>query len=306
MLNVNDLTISFTRYGRGVSRDALKPVCGLNLDVKPGELLAVIGSSGSGKSLLAHAILGILPGNCRVEGGLFFCGEPLTPRRQKALRGRSIALIPQSVGFLNPLVRLGGQVRRAAVLSGMAGRQAHHAADTAFARYGLAPAVRKCFPHQVSGGMARRVLSATATVGDADLIIADEPTTGLHREASRESLGFLRALADAGKSVLVITHDLKAVLPWADRVAVFHGGTTVELTAAANFSNDLSGLRHPYSRAMWMALPENEFAAEHAVSQEGGQGCPFTHLCGCSDAACAAAPPAPVLFEDGFVRCHHA
>jgi len=308
MLEVADLSIRFTRYGAGVSRQSLEPVRNLHLDVRPGELLAVIGASGSGKSLLAHAVLGILPANCRVEGRMTFRGEQLTSQRQRALRGKRIVLVPQSVGFLNPLTTLGGQVRRAAVLSGMPASQAGAAATAAFARYRLAPQVPRQYPFQVSGGMARRVLTATATVGDADLLIADEPTTGLHQEAARESLGFLRELADRGKSVLVITHDLKAVLPVADWVAVFHGGTTVEMVEAARFSGALDGVRHPYSRAMWNALPDHGFfeGLQDAPRGSCARGCPYAFSCAEADPGCREA--APPLARDGrrFARCRHA
>lgn len=308
MLEVADLSIRFTRYGAGVSRQSLSPVRNLHLDVRPGELLAVIGASGSGKSLLAHAVLGILPANCRVEGRMTFQGAPLTGERQRALRGKRIVLVPQSVGFLNPLTTLGGQVRRAAVLSGMPPTQARRATTDAFARYRLAPPVQGHYPFQVSGGMARRVLTATATVGDADLIIADEPTTGLHQEAARESLGFLRELADQGKSVLVITHDLKAVLPVADWVAVFHGGTTVEMVEAARFSGALAGVRHPYSRAMWHALPDHGFfeGLRDAPQSNCASGCPLAGSC--ADAVPGCREEAPALAREGrrFTRCRHA
>jgi len=308
MLEVADLSIRFTRYGAGVSRQSLEPVRDLHLDVRPGELLAVIGASGSGKSLLAHAVLGVLPSNCRVEGRMAFQGQPLTDARQRALRGKRIVLVPQSVGFLNPLTTLGGQVRRAAVLSGMPPGQARAATTEAFARYRLAPRVQDHFPFQVSGGMARRVLTATATVGDADLLIADEPTTGLHRDAAMESLGFLRDLADAGKSVLVITHDLKAVLPVADWVAVFHGGTTVEMVEASRFAGALNGVRHPYSRAMWEALPEHGFFQDLGDVPQAAcaGGCPYAWSCADADAGCRER--VPPMARDGrrFARCRHA
>jgi peptide/nickel transport system ATP-binding protein len=306
MLTVKDLSIRFTRYDNSsMSRLFLDPVKNLNLDVRAGELVAVIGASGSGKSLLAHAILGILPQNCRMAGELLFEGKPLTPRRQKALRGKRIVLVPQSVGFLNPLKKLGSQVQRAAVLSGLPLEKARAATDGAFERYRLIPKVKTLFPFQVSGGMARRVLTATATVGNADLIIADEPTTGLHKEAAAESVAYLRVLADEGKSVIVISHDLNAVLPSADRVAVFYAGTTVEQTDASNFSDSLEGLRHPYSKAMWRALPDHDFFdGLRENPQRFRAGCPYAQACDRVGPRCEVKTPHLHRHESGFVRCH--
>ncbi|NDY57791.1 ABC transporter ATP-binding protein [Desulfovibrio sulfodismutans] len=328
MLTVTDLSIRFERYGRGLARTAIVPVHHLDLDVGPGEIVAVIGASGSGKSLLAHAVLGILPDNCRVDGEIRFKGEPLTPARQKALRGREMVLVPQSVGFLNPLKNVGAQVRRAAILGGAAGSAAPRVTDAAFSRYGLAPPVQALFPFQVSGGMARRVLTATATVGRADLIVADEPTTGLDREASEQSMAFLRQLADEGRSVMVISHDLSAVLPVADRVAVFLSGTTVEGAPAGSFNGHPEALRHPYSRDMWRALPDHEFdpgpdraagpAGSPGAAGSGGSGgaanaddgqadgCPYARRCARADAACVGMFPPKRHFGRDFVRCRHA
>ena len=112
LLEVSDLSVSFQMYRRGLTRQRLQVISSLSLSVYPGEILAVAGSSGSGKSLLASAILGILPDNAWVEGRLSFDGRPLTPDRQAELRGGEIALVPQSVAFLDPLMKVGEQVRK--------------------------------------------------------------------------------------------------------------------------------------------------------------------------------------------------
>ncbi|MDF2715488.1 MAG: oligopeptide/dipeptide transporter, ATPase subunit, partial [Paenibacillus sp.] len=111
ILEVDDLSVSFTQYTGRLRQTTMRVLQGMSLDVNQGEVVAVIGSSGSGKSLLAHAILGILPGNATVEGAIRFEGETLTPRSQEALRGKHIALVPQSVNYLDPLMRVGAQVR---------------------------------------------------------------------------------------------------------------------------------------------------------------------------------------------------
>jgi peptide/nickel transport system ATP-binding protein len=227
------------------------------LQVNAGEVVAVVGSSGSGKSLLAHAILGILPHNAQASGTMLFKGEPLTPQRQARLRGKEIALIPQSVSYLNPLMPVGAQVRRAARLSGLSAREARQSVDEIFCRYGLELSVQQRYPFQLSGGMARRVLVATTAIGRAELAIADEPTPGLQPDLVMETLNHLRELATAGKAVILITHDLEAALQVADKVAVFYAGTTLEIANAKDFTQ--GNLRHPYTQALWRALPQNDF-----------------------------------------------
>ena len=306
MLSVRELSITFESYVAGLKRRVVPAIRCLDVEVRAGEVVAVVGQSGAGKSLLAHALLGVLPANASVAGCLRFKDEPLTPARMERVRGREIALVPQSVAFLNPLLRVGVQIARAARLSGLARAEAEAAAKASLERYLLAPEVAKSYPFQLSGGMARRVLTATATVGLADLLLADEPTNGLDPDAASESLRHLRELADAGKAVLLITHDLGAALTVADRVAVFCAGTTVEVARAGDF-NGSGRLRHPYTTALWNVLPQNGFVLPpKAAYLPVGDGCPFLPDChlrapGCDDEL----PPLRAL-ADGLVRCRHA
>jgi len=307
MLTVRNLSIEFNRYGIGWRRKALHPVRDLSIEINHGEIVAVVGSSGSGKSLLAHAVLGLLPGNARTSGDILFRGEPLTSRSIPRLRGRQIALIPQSVAYLNPLSRVGRQVYRASRLSGQCRRTAARSTDTAFARYRLQNEVKAMFPFQVSGGMARRVLTATATAGDAALLIADEPTTGLDPAVAEQSLNHLRELADSGKSVMLITHDLDAAVAVADRVAVIYAGTTVELAPARAFQRQ-GRLRHPYTRALWDALPQQSFnfvAGNQPMEDRAVEGCVYGDRCPQRAEECRE-PQILRTVGDGQVRCCHA
>ncbi|MCU0495162.1 MAG: ATP-binding cassette domain-containing protein, partial [Chloroflexaceae bacterium] len=249
MLTVHNLSINFTMYEAGLVQKQLTVITDLDVDVQAGEVVAVVGASGSGKSLLAHATLGILPDNAALSGSIRFQGEELNQERKTALRGKQIALIPQSVASLDPLMPVGAQVRRAAELSGATRQTASTATQRAFARYSLAETVGRLFPFQLSGGMARRVLVSTAVVGQAQLLIADEPTPGLHPNVVTETLGHLRQLADEGRGVLLITHDIAAALQVADRIAVFYAGTTVEIARAEDFVSPTT-LRHPYTQAL--------------------------------------------------------
>ncbi|GAA3410175.1 ABC transporter ATP-binding protein [Paenibacillus hodogayensis] len=304
LLEVDDLSVAFASYTGRFKLTKLQVLQGMTLDVNSGEIVAVIGSSGSGKSLLAHAILGILPGNASTGGKIRFDGEELTTRRQQALRGKDIALVPQSVGYLDPLMRVGAQVRSSVRAGDPLGEQ-----RAAFARYRLAQDVERRYPHQLSGGMARRVLVSMATISGARLLIADEPTPGLDPAIVQETVRQLRELADNGAGILLISHDLESVLQVADRVAVFYAGTTVEVAPAADFSQDGARLRHPYSRALWRALPQNGFEPLHGGQPQPGElpaGCLFAPRCSLATAACGAERPVMRELRNGKARCIHA
>ena len=213
LLEVSDLSVSFRMYDSGLEQKQLPVISSLSLKVLPGEILAVAGSSGSGKSLLASAILGILPGNATVSGSLRFDGEPLTPERQAKLRGTEIALVPQSVAFLDPLMKVGAQV------DGHRKPRPTERRRKLFRRFGLPEQTERLYPFQLSGGMARRVLVSTALLTSARLIIADEPTPGMSLEQAEEALAMFRAMADEGKGVVLITHDIDLAFHIADRIA---------------------------------------------------------------------------------------
>lgn len=309
MLNVQGLSVTFTMYEAGLRQRRVTVISDLDVIVRAGEVVAVVGASGSGKSLLAHAILGILPHNAELGGQIVFDGEPLTPARTAALRGKAMALIPQTVAALDPLMPLGKQVRLAALRGGLPPPRATEAVDTVFARYRLAPEVAARYPFQVSGGMARRVLVSTAVVGQARLLIADEPTPGLHPAVVAEALGHLRELADAGKAVLMITHDLEAALRVADTVAVFYAGTTVEQALASDFVGAGDALRHPYTRALWRALPQHDFVPLPGAPPSPDAlppGCLFADRCPLMTVACQTARPTARELRGGMVRCIHA
>jgi peptide/nickel transport system ATP-binding protein len=257
MLAVRDLSVAFQRIERWGCSRRIEALRGLSLELHPGEVVAVVGSSGAGKSVLAHAILGILPSNAEIAGEILYRGEVLTKRRLEQLRGREIVLLPQSITFLDPLVKAKHAVRWAARMSGMGRAEARAAQQRAFLRLGL------------PDGVGDRVLLAMATVGNARLLVADEPTPGLHPEAVQESLQRLRRVADQGSAVLLISHDIAACLSVADRVAVFLDGAIVEVARSAAFSGQAEQLLHRYSRALWSALPQNLFLETPAA---GGRG----------------------------------
>lgn len=307
MLEIQNLSVHFSSYTKGMRRKSVCAIRRLEMTVNAGQVVAVVGQSGTGKSLLAHAVLNILPGNASISGDIFFKNSRLTSGRAKQLRGREIALIPQSVAFLNPLLQVGTQIARAGVLSGIAPREVKKVTQRAMSRYGLTSHIYRWFPFQLSGGMSRRVLTATATVGSASLLLADEPTNGLDVWTAQETLRHLRDLADTGKAVVLITHDIQAALQVADRVSVFCGGVTVEEASASDF-NGSDRLRHPYSKALWASLPDNRFT--EAVTSKGfctqNGGCPFSPRCDQKDEDCGRRMPELMPLREGKVRCRHA
>lgn len=181
ILEIEELSVSFLQYEGKSSRQSWLPVIsGLSVAVREGELVAVVGSSGSGKSLLAHGqFLGILPYNARVTGNMKFQGELLDKNRIEKLRGNEIAFVPQSTMYLDPLMKVGKQVQ------GTAGKKAGWFAEKAFKRYGLPENTEEKYPFECSGGMTRRILLSTALMGNPKLIIADEPTPGMDLELAK-------------------------------------------------------------------------------------------------------------------------
>jgi peptide/nickel transport system ATP-binding protein len=306
LLSVENLSVSFTQYENGLRQIEMEVIRALNVSVGVGELVAVVGASGSGKSLLAHAIMGILPENCGARGKLMYRGALLDRRRIEKLRGTEIVLVPQSVSYLDPLEKTGPQV------CGERKRKAREAAKARqkelFERYKLPEKTSGLFPFELSGGMARRVFLSAAMMDSPRLIIADEPTPGLHLEAAKNALRHFREFADAGNGVLLITHDVDLALEIADRIAVFYAGTTVEQAAAADFRSP-DTLRHPYTKALWRALPQNGFTASpgnQPYVKDLPPGCPYMPRCSAHTPECALAIPSERTVRNGTVRCIHA
>ncbi|MGL5315489.1 MAG: ABC transporter ATP-binding protein [Peptostreptococcaceae bacterium] len=305
ILTVENLGVSFSQYTRGLRKRDLKVITDLDIKLYEGEILAVVGSSGSGKSLLAHAILGILPNNATTEGAIIYNGEKLTEKRKEKLRGKEIVLIPQSVNYLDPLMKVSNQVK----ISIEDKNSADKIQNNIFKKYGLSERVNKLYPFQLSGGMARKVLLSTALVSNTKVIIADEPTPGLDEKSLNEALGHFRDIADSGCAVLMITHDIDAALKIADKIAVFYAGTTLEVANVEDFKNNGENLRHPYSKALFNALPQNEFKpikGSQPLPTELPNGCLFYDRCENSSQKCKEIRPSSKEVRDGMVRCLNA
>ncbi|WP_122522212.1 ATP-binding cassette domain-containing protein [Pannonibacter phragmitetus] len=235
-LSVINLTVSFPSAD-GQSVQALK---GLSLTVERGEVAGLAGASGAGKSLVAEALMGLLPGNAITGGHVTVDGQKPHPG--------SLALAPQTIDALDPLARTGPQLTRFGKPFGRAVDAAKLLADV-----GLEPEVAHAFPHELSGGMAKRVLLASALASGADFIIADEPTSGLDPDNADRIMALIASLAQKGQGLLVISHDLKRLAAIARRITVMQDGAIVETADTGCFASEGSALSAPYTRALWRA-----------------------------------------------------
>lgn len=264
LLTVENLSISFSQYFKGTKKRIIHPISDLNLSIEEGEIVAIVGASGSGKSLLAHAVLGILPANAICNGSIQYQGKELTDERKIELRGREISFIPQSVNFLDPLMSVGKQVQ-----IGFDKRQAKEKQEILFEQYGLKESDGKLYPHELSGGMLRRVLFATSVREGVKLVIADEPTPGIHPKALEEILKQLKQFAKEGAGVMLITHDIVSALEVANRIVVIKDGKTIEVSDVSAFSENGEKLKTEYAKRLWCSLPQNDFDMD--FKELGGQ-----------------------------------
>ena len=320
ILEIDELSVSFLQYENNhSSRQIELPVISkLSVSVHEGEIVAVVGSSGSGKSLLAHAILDMLPYNARIGGRMYFDGELLTPEKIREYRGSRIAFVPQSTTYLDPLMKVGEQVRGGR--SGSDGEDFKRSGRpvrgrrndperrkkqrSLFARYGLNEETDTKYPFECSGGMTRRVLLTSALIGNPELIIADEPTPGMDLALAKKSMEDFRTFADEGNGVLLITHDIELALEVADRIAVFYAGTTIEEAPVTDFASEQL-LRHPYTKALWRAMPQNGFQplpGTQPYVKDMPAGCPFGPRCENYSQECAGEIPMQRV-GCGTVRC---
>jgi len=285
--------------------------------VPAGTCVGLVGETGSGKSMTCRSAIGLLPrvGAAIVGGTISFDGRDVTALADQewaAIRGRRIGLIPQnSFSALDPIQRVGRQAEETVrVLD--PGADASARVDELFDAVHLRNrrAIRRAYPHELSGGMRQRVMIALALAGRPDLLLADEATTALDVTIERGILSLLRArrLSD-GMALLLITHDLSIVGSLADSVVIIYAGTTVE---AGRVESVFADPRHPYTRALLAARPGSVGKGSRLPAIDGAppglgeeiQGCPFAPRCPLVLPECRAAPP-PVetIAPDHRVAC---
>ncbi len=212
----------------------------LDLAAPSGAVTGLCGASGAGKSLIAAAIAGTLPRNAEATGRITVGGKIPAPQ--------TVALAPQGLDALDPLARIGTQLARFARLGGTSVD-----APDLLSRLGLAPRVLDAWPHELSGGMARRACLATALATSARWLIADEPTSGLDAASADRIMALMADLAAEGYGIIVISHDLPRLSSVSRTVTVLEAGRPVETAPGKAFSGDGAALAHPFSRRLWQA-----------------------------------------------------
>ncbi len=314
LLTLQDLRVEY-RTRRGVRR----AVDGVTLDVRPGEILGLVGESGCGKTTLGRAVIRVLPRNARITGGriLFEGGDlaALPEAEMRMVRWRKIAMIPQaSMDSLDPVYRLGDQfLEILTVVGGLPRGAARARALDLCDLVGLDRRRLQSFPHELSGGMRQRAAIAMALALRPRLLLADEPVTALDVVVQHHILRRLRGLtAELGLSVVLVTHDISVIAQTCDRMAVMYAGTIVEVgTTAAVFA----GPRHPYTMGLQNSFPNLVRPQEALIPIEGSPpdliapppGCRFAPRCPFAVDRCTAASPALRALEPGrWAACHRA
>ena len=252
----------------------------VSIDVKPGEVLGVVGESGAGKSTIGNAIINLLepPGKI-TNGKVLFQGENISGLDDKGMRdirGQKIGMIFQDpLTSLNPLMTIGAQLLETITkTTKLAGNAAFKKAIELLEAVGIEqPALRfRAYPHEFSGGMRQRVVIALALAGDPDLIIADEPTTALDVSIQEQILELIRVLCRQRKlGVIIITHDIGVIANIADRVAVMYNGSVVETGKVRQI---LMAPKHQYTKSLISAVPRGDIKFERFKSVdyiEGGK-----------------------------------
>ncbi len=319
LLEVRDLRVHFESRDLYNQRRVASALNGVTFALDKGEILGLVGESGAGKSLTTLALLGLLRPPARIVGGSArFDGQELVgmpPAALNRIRGTELTMVVQSPRTsLDPLARIGDQLVRMQRRRGPVDKaEAMRRAQAMLEEVGIPDAARRlqAWPHQLSGGMAQRVLMALALVNRPRLLIADEPTTGLDVTVQAQVLDTLRALVQGrGMAALMITHDLGVIAHYCTRVAVMFAGTIVEQgTVTEVFRNPA----HPYTRALLASTPRRIAQSGYRIT--GGAppnlyalptGCPYQDRCPQRAAICATPPPAAEAGGSHRAWCHFA
>jgi peptide/nickel transport system ATP-binding protein len=312
-LTVEDLTVDI---------DGASVVDGVSFSVGAGEVIALVGESGCGKSLTALALLGLLPYTAQIVRGRIMLDDvdlvSLPEREMRRVRGSRLSIIFQeATAALDPLTTVGGQIAEAYALHHRADRSAARAkAKDMLVAVGIADSDRRLgqYPFELSGGMCQRIMIAIALICGPRVLVADEPTTALDVTIQAQILDLMKRLvAERGTSIVLITHDMGVVADIADRVAVMYAGRIAEIAPV----NDLFARPgHPYTALLLAAVPRLDLEPRQLLATiEGkvpaagdfGDGCRFADRCPLAGDRCRIKEPALIELEPGHrVACWHA
>jgi peptide/nickel transport system ATP-binding protein len=315
LLQVRDLRVHFHTYGGRVL--ALN---GVDLTLDQSEIMGLVGETGSGKTVTARAILGLLANNARITGGtILFAGEDLltkSEREMRQVRGHDISMVFQDArAALNPVFSIGHQLAKVAVFhQKLSRKEARAKAVEMLRRVEISEPERRArqYPHELSGGMCQRVMIAMALICSPRLIILDEPTTGLDVTVQAEVLELLRHLvSETSAAALLITHDLGVVAQVCRRVAVMYAGRVVEDGPAQAV---FTGALHPYTQALQDAkLDVDDEVGSRIMTIPGTvpdlrflpPGCAYAPRCPLRTEICEEPPPAREVAPGHVARCFH-
>ena len=313
LLSVEDLRVVFPT-ATGQTRTVLR---GINLSVRPGEVLGLVGESGAGKTALARSILGAPPAPGRIASGrVIFEGRDilvLPEKELRSLRGRRLAMVvPNPRGELNPTVAIGDQIATMARVHLGLDRKAARARALEMLRAVQIPDPERrmnAYPHELSGGMAQRAVIAIALICDPAFVISDDATSGLDVTVQAQILNLLRKLAaEHHSAMLFITRDVGITAHFCDRVAVLYDG---EIMEAASRNTLFLSPAHPYTLLLLAAFSHNPAlrqdwsATASAPPAAAPEACIYVGRCPLAQPLCRAEkPPLAELAPDHVVRCH--
>lgn len=310
------LEIKNFSLGLEIDRKTYSVLKDINFSFFKGKIHAIVGESGCGKTMSMMSMLRLLPKNSKFLGGeILFEGKnilELDERDMREIRGRKIALIPQDpMTSLNPLYTVENQLLETIMLHNDVSKE--RALDIALktlesVEFKDAQKRIKAYPHELSGGMKQRVIIAMALAANADILIADEPTTALDVTIQAQILKLLEKIKEQGRTIILITHDLGVVARYSDDISIMYLGRVVE---RAQSDMLFKHPRHPYTKALIEALPVKKgkklknIKGQPSPITEPVLGCPFHPRCERADDRCRAACPGLKNIDNTDVACYH-
>jgi oligopeptide/dipeptide ABC transporter ATP-binding protein len=280
VLSIRDLSVRFPRR----AAPAVTVVDGVGFDVGPGEIVGIVGESGSGKSMTARSVLRLLPKAADVSGSIRFRGGEIlqmTETEIRDLRGALVSMVFQDpMTSFNPVLRVGDQIGEAiAIHDRRNGKPLRDRVAKLMTLVGINADRARAYPHEFSGGMRQRALTAMAVANGPALLIADEPTTALDVTVQDQVLRLLRDLNErSGTAILLITHNIAVVASLCRRVIVMYAGRVVE---DGPTDQVLSAPQHPYTWSLLQSVPRLDRAAERLTAIKGQPPDPATPVAGC-------------------------